>query len=180
MFLPHVYGKIHAETSVQLESGILVLLKCWAVRRVFNDIFYSFYDIKSWNLTWNPYKFVSIASVLKTKVTGKQSRCHSPYSRFNSVLVVCYFFAGYTLTLHRSIILGNWYLILSFDLLREKIFTTIDLFSIIHKCIKIRFQNCNWLPQTAPQNLQRICHFDAIQIKKNPGESYSQGESKRN
>ena len=44
-----------------------------------------------------------------------------------------------------GIILGNWYLILSFDLLREKkkIFTTIDLFSIIHKCIKIRFQNCN-------------------------------------
>ena len=58
---------------------------------------------------------------------------------------------------------GKLVLIISFDFLREKIFTTIDL---IHTCIKIRFQNCHWLPKTAPQNFQRMLHFDAIQIKK--------------
>ena len=41
--------------------------------------------VKSWKSTRNPYKFVSFASVLKTKVSGKQSRCHTPYSGFNSV-----------------------------------------------------------------------------------------------
>ena len=45
----------------------------------------AFCDIKSWNSTRNPYKFDSIASALKTKVSGKQSRCQTPYSRFNSV-----------------------------------------------------------------------------------------------
>ena len=74
---------------------------------------------------------------LLTLIKGHRSVCIPDLRefKFNNII--------YTLTLHRSIILGNWYLILSFDLLREKIFTTIDLFSIIHKCIKIRFQNCN-------------------------------------
>ena len=45
----------------------------------------AFCDIKSWNSTRNPYKFVSIASALKMKVSGKQSQCQTPYSRFNSV-----------------------------------------------------------------------------------------------
>ena len=58
---------------------------------------------------------------------------------------------------------GKLVLIISFDFLREKIFTTIDL---IRTCIKIRFQNCHWLPQTAPQNFQRMLHFVAIQILK--------------
>ena len=85
MFLRTFYEKIHAETSVQLGSDILVLLKCFAGRRGSMTFFTAFCDIKSWNSTRNPYKFVSIASVLKTKVSGKQSHCHTPYSRFNSV-----------------------------------------------------------------------------------------------
>ena len=36
------YEKIHAETSVQLGSDILVLLKCLAGRRGFNDVLYNF------------------------------------------------------------------------------------------------------------------------------------------
>ena len=53
-------------------------------------LFTPFCDIKSRNLTRNPYKFVSIARVLKTKVPGKQSRCQTPYSRFNSVTMAHY------------------------------------------------------------------------------------------
>ena len=42
MFLCTVYEKFRAETSVQLGSDILVLLKCLAGRRGFNVILYSF------------------------------------------------------------------------------------------------------------------------------------------
>ena len=55
MFLRTVYEKIQEETSVQLGSDILILLKYLAGRSGFNDILYSFFcDIKSWNLTRNP------------------------------------------------------------------------------------------------------------------------------
>ena len=57
----------------------------WRVEGGSMILFTRFCDIKSWNSTRNPCKFVSIASVLKTKVPGKQSRCHTPYSGFNSV-----------------------------------------------------------------------------------------------
>ena len=51
MFLRTVYEKIHAETSVQLRSDILVLLKCLAGRRGFNDVLYNFlcYKILKFN-----------------------------------------------------------------------------------------------------------------------------------
>ena len=60
-------------------------LSVWRIEEGSIAFFKAFCDIKSWNSTRNPYKFVSIASVLKTKVPGKQSHCHTPYSRFNSV-----------------------------------------------------------------------------------------------
>ena len=80
MFLRTVYEKNHAETSVQLGSDILVLLRVWRIEGGSITFFTAFCDIKSWNLTRNQYKFVSIASVLKSKVSGKQSLCHAPYS----------------------------------------------------------------------------------------------------
>ena len=51
MFLRTVYEKIHAETAVQLGSDILVLLKCLAGRRGFNDIIYTilWYKIQKFN-----------------------------------------------------------------------------------------------------------------------------------
>ena len=52
--------------------------------------FTAFCDINSWNSTRNPYIFVSFASVLKTKVSGKQSHCHTQYSRFNSMITLRY------------------------------------------------------------------------------------------
>ena len=83
--------EFHAETSVQLGSDILILFKWLAGGRGSMTFLTSFCDIKPWNQSRNAYKFVSIAWVLKTKVSGKQSHCHTPHSRFKSVIKVILF-----------------------------------------------------------------------------------------
>ena len=62
MFLRTFYEKIHAETSVQLGSDILVLLKYLAGRRGFNDVLYNFlwYEILKFK-----QKFVQICFCCK-------------------------------------------------------------------------------------------------------------------
>ena len=89
MFLRSVFEKIYAETSVQLGSDSIVFLSDWWVEGV-SMTFLIHMDIKLWNWIRNSYKFVSVARGLKTKVSGKQSRCHTPYSRFHSELLPTY------------------------------------------------------------------------------------------
>ena len=84
MFLHTVYEKIHAETSVQLGSDILVLLKCLAGRRGFNDVLYNFLWYKLLKFNEKSVQICSITSVLKTKVSGKQiALSNSVQSIFN-------------------------------------------------------------------------------------------------
>ena len=80
------YEKIHAETSVQLGSYILVLLKCLAGRRRFNDILYGFLLCKILKFQRENHTNLFLLQVLwKRKYQVNKSRCQTPYSWFNSV-----------------------------------------------------------------------------------------------
>ena len=86
MSLRTVYEKIHVETSVQLSSANLVLLKYLADRSGFNDILYIFL----WHIILKCYRethanlfLLQVFWIRKYKVN--KSHCHTQYSRFNSV-----------------------------------------------------------------------------------------------
>ena len=58
------------------------------------------------------------------------------------------------------VVLGNWSYNKLWFLARKNIHNNrFDTYMYM-------YQNCHWLPQTAPQNFQRMLHFDAIQIEK--------------
>ena len=86
--------------------------------------FRAFRNIKSWKSPRNPYKFVFIASALKTKVSGKQSQCQTPYSRFNSVKSQC----PWPIKLIRSGNSGNMTNLVSSIVLHGNAFSTCPIY----------------------------------------------------